>query len=1001
MSKLILNDLSSLTNEQTAIASINANNTKIETAIENTISRDGAFPNEMEGNIDMNSHRILNLQAAANNTEPVRKQEFDDILTTITSGVVGDLDIVIATKAEAEAGTNNTKFMTPLRTTEEIAASPVIDAIETEINNVLAGIGFPTVQKATVILLNADITEPLNTLAIVYADPGGDPVNGLYIWNGTIWTRVGDAPFANHEARLDTLEANTANLTATAPFGKVPVKSKTDTKSFSFDHKFDLAYATVSAQDLSDSDDLQVAVGTSATLTVGKFFAGPVLNLVQSAGTAGIGAVMTSLGVFPDYSYVFKYKVGGNTNNPQTVALVLSPSTPTLGGANTVLPLNAEVLTWRGDASLVQSKNYEGAGAGTLTISNVVNQFGALWTADAGSQDELTWRFVSDSTGGQADCFLSVNGVEMQSFHVSGISPGWYIAPGFYFNGLAQSCRFLQISGVSKSLDVNLEIFVDPAAPNGNTGKTIDSPLNIQGVTDFMLLDSGRRSVTFSLANGNEAAYRGLLFNFDPAYWRDVTIRAQPGAKPVLTGMYPIASGTAAWTQPNAATAPNVWMTPLPGNVSGVIQVGRTQTCGLNNLTTLEDYLYTSANYTDSGTGAFIQASLATMNNVGNKGFVSMQLISGPDIGKMYIHTADSDNPNNYTWMVPIEGVTPVIQTTLARDTDPVDMKLTMDGINMKYVYQGAKLDKIEIDIRNCNIDMCSVASPWQLNACKGRMTNCRCRGSISDFFHGDAAGVLSLGTLTLGSPIVAISSFYNTDALKVGSPITATTFGAIPAGTTILSIDTPLQLTMSANAAIAGVTSLSITSIPRDTPAIVFDNCYCEGGPTKTPTTPTTWNCDGWSNHQHSSRFILNNCESKSCNGSGFAAGVDASSAYNFKASDQTGGWVSLIVENGQHGTVEAIGGLGKGNASGIKVFYNDTAITGPGTTTFARINAANVAFRDTTGPVVSSQHGLGAGANFLFMDVDNCFYTNGNTTTLGTRTVLSAPTYLTYHNP
>lgn len=72
MAKLTLDDLASLSNQVSAIATINENNAAIETAMENTLSRDGTIPNTMEANIDMNSNRIFNLPEPVDNTEPLR-----------------------------------------------------------------------------------------------------------------------------------------------------------------------------------------------------------------------------------------------------------------------------------------------------------------------------------------------------------------------------------------------------------------------------------------------------------------------------------------------------------------------------------------------------------------------------------------------------------------------------------------------------------------------------------------------------------------------------------------------------------------------------------------------------------------------------------------------------------------------------------------------------------------------------------------------------------------
>lgn len=62
MAKLTLSDLTSLSsNETSAVNTINTNNAAIETALENTLSRDGTTPNTMDADLDMNSNDLLNV----------------------------------------------------------------------------------------------------------------------------------------------------------------------------------------------------------------------------------------------------------------------------------------------------------------------------------------------------------------------------------------------------------------------------------------------------------------------------------------------------------------------------------------------------------------------------------------------------------------------------------------------------------------------------------------------------------------------------------------------------------------------------------------------------------------------------------------------------------------------------------------------------------------------------------------------------------------------------
>lgn len=84
MAKVTLNDLANLQNETTATNTLNSNNAVIETAFDNTLSRDGTFPNQMETVLDMNSNAIINLPTPVSNYEPIR---LIDVNTINGSGI--------------------------------------------------------------------------------------------------------------------------------------------------------------------------------------------------------------------------------------------------------------------------------------------------------------------------------------------------------------------------------------------------------------------------------------------------------------------------------------------------------------------------------------------------------------------------------------------------------------------------------------------------------------------------------------------------------------------------------------------------------------------------------------------------------------------------------------------------------------------------------------------------------------------------------------------------
>lgn len=106
MAKLILSDLANLNNDQTVITTINNNNAATETALENTLSRDGTTPNQMGANLDMNSWHILNLPEPSSDTDPVRLIDLTNV-----SQVTNVLHT--ASSTSNTIGTGNKTFTVP------------------------------------------------------------------------------------------------------------------------------------------------------------------------------------------------------------------------------------------------------------------------------------------------------------------------------------------------------------------------------------------------------------------------------------------------------------------------------------------------------------------------------------------------------------------------------------------------------------------------------------------------------------------------------------------------------------------------------------------------------------------------------------------------------------------------------------------------------------------------------------------------------------------------
>lgn len=138
MAKLGLTDLGSLADEETVLGTLEANNTLIEDAIENTLSRDGTSPNEMGADLDMNSNRILNLPTPSDASEPATKG-YADSISALTDAAALASAVAAAQTAQIAAETAETSaeaFATGYSTT---STTDIIPATGAQVLTVEAG----------------------------------------------------------------------------------------------------------------------------------------------------------------------------------------------------------------------------------------------------------------------------------------------------------------------------------------------------------------------------------------------------------------------------------------------------------------------------------------------------------------------------------------------------------------------------------------------------------------------------------------------------------------------------------------------------------------------------------------------------------------------------------------------------------------------------------------------------------------------------------------------
>ena len=107
MPKLTTTDLTSLSsNETSSVNTLNANFALVETAIENTLSRDGTATNTMTASLDMNSNKILNVAAGTAAADGVNLSQ----LTAATGQVPGLSMLMETTQTDADQGNGKVWF---------------------------------------------------------------------------------------------------------------------------------------------------------------------------------------------------------------------------------------------------------------------------------------------------------------------------------------------------------------------------------------------------------------------------------------------------------------------------------------------------------------------------------------------------------------------------------------------------------------------------------------------------------------------------------------------------------------------------------------------------------------------------------------------------------------------------------------------------------------------------------------------------------------------------
>lgn len=457
MSKIALNDVGSLIDATTAKTTINSNNSKITTALDNTLSRDGTAPNMMAASIDMNDEHIYNLPAPVASTSPLRLEDLSEFVgggtvTNIPAGGTTGQVLGKLSNDDFDVGFTNSVTSVGLSLPSDltVTGSPVTSsgtltgswAITPTGTGAMVRAVSPTLTgtvniNGTLVDTSGNITTP--NLRLAGATSGTTSILPAAVASGTVTVpSVTDTLVG--KATTDTLTNKTLNTAGTGNVLQInsnTVSAITGTgNTVVLQTSPSLTTPTIGVATATTVNKVTItAPASAATLTIpdGVTLTGPASS--GTAMTLGNTETVTGVKTFGSAGAVGRLKVAGTTSGTTIIdataaasgTLTLPAATDTLVGKTTTDTLTNKTLT----SPTLTTPVLGTPSSGTLTsctglpISTGVSGLGsnvATFLATPSSSNLIS--AVTDETGSGALVFgtsptittPSVGGITMPTF---------------------------------------------------------------------------------------------------------------------------------------------------------------------------------------------------------------------------------------------------------------------------------------------------------------------------------------------------------------------------------------------------------------------------------------------------------------------------------------------------------------------------------------------------------------------------------------------------------